>query len=134
MLMVTRSLGGGVVAKKASGSRGDVANAAASFDFERMRQRVAAVVASRKYERRSTASATRGALRRAPVGPASYALLLGVCTLLLTLEGCAVGPDYITEPAPVPRTFKELKGWKVATPIDNLDRGEFSARPFGSLY
>jgi NodT family efflux transporter outer membrane factor (OMF) lipoprotein len=27
----------------------------------------------------------------------------------------------------VPQTFKELKGWKVATPIDNLDRGEWWA-------
>ena len=46
-------------------------------------------------------------------------------TLLAALGGCAVGPDYVPEPAPVPQTFKELKGWKVATPIDNLDRGEW---------
>jgi NodT family efflux transporter outer membrane factor (OMF) lipoprotein len=64
-------------------------------------------------------------LKRAPVGPAAYTLLLAVCTFLSTLTGCAVGPDYIPEPAPVPQTFKELKGWKVATPIDNLDRGEW---------
>jgi NodT family efflux transporter outer membrane factor (OMF) lipoprotein len=43
------------------------------------------------------------------------------------LAGCAVGPDYVPEPAPVPPTFKELKGWKVATPIDNFDRGEWWA-------
>jgi NodT family efflux transporter outer membrane factor (OMF) lipoprotein len=47
--------------------------------------------------------------------------------LLPTLAGCAVGPDYIPEPAPAPQAFKELKGWKVATPIDNLDRGEWWA-------
>ena len=48
-------------------------------------------------------------------------------TLLPALTGCAVGPDYIPEPAPTPQTFKELKGWKVATPVDNLDRGEWWA-------
>jgi NodT family efflux transporter outer membrane factor (OMF) lipoprotein len=47
--------------------------------------------------------------------------------LVPTLAGCAVGPDYIPEPAPAPQAFKELKGWKVATPIDNLDRGEWWA-------
>ena len=62
--------------------------------------------------------ARRGALRRPLAG-------LGAFTLLTALAGCAVGPDYIPEPAPVPQTFKELKGWKVATPIDNLDRGEW---------
>jgi NodT family efflux transporter outer membrane factor (OMF) lipoprotein len=62
--------------------------------------------------------ARRGALKRTLSGLATF-------TLLATLVGCAVGPDYIPEPAPVPQTFKELKGWKVATPIDNLDRGEW---------
>ena len=47
--------------------------------------------------------------------------------ILAALTGCAVGPDYIPEPAPVPQTFKELKGWKVATPSDALDRGEWWA-------
>jgi NodT family efflux transporter outer membrane factor (OMF) lipoprotein len=47
--------------------------------------------------------------------------------VLPALAGCAVGPDYLPEPAPAPQTFKELKGWKVATPIDNLDRGEWWA-------
>ena len=73
------------------------------------------------------ASATRGALRRTPKGLAAFTLLTAGCALLLALAGCAVGPDYIPEPAPVPQTFKELKGWKVATPIDNLDRGEWWA-------
>jgi NodT family efflux transporter outer membrane factor (OMF) lipoprotein len=52
-----------------------------------------------------------------------YTALLA--TLLLT--GCAVGPDYFREPAPVPAKFKELKGWKPATPRDSLDRGNWWA-------
>jgi outer membrane protein TolC len=43
--------------------------------------------------------------------------------LLLALGGCAVGPDYVPEAAPVSPTFKELKGWRHATPSDALDRG-----------
>jgi outer membrane protein TolC len=47
--------------------------------------------------------------------------------LPLALVACAVGPDYVPEAAPVPNTFKELKGWKVATPADALDRGDWWA-------
>jgi NodT family efflux transporter outer membrane factor (OMF) lipoprotein len=36
-----------------------------------------------------------------------------------------VGPDYTRDSAPTPTTYKELKGWKVATPGDTLDRGEW---------
>ena len=46
-----------------------------------------------------------------------------------SLAGCAVGPDYVRAPAAVPEQYKELKGWKVATPIDTLDRG-----PWWSVY
>jgi NodT family efflux transporter outer membrane factor (OMF) lipoprotein len=86
--------------------------------FERTQQRVAAVVALAQGECGRKSWARRGALRRTLAG-------LGAFTLLTALAGCAVGPDYIPEPAPVPQTFKELKGWKVATPIDKLDRGEW---------
>jgi NodT family efflux transporter outer membrane factor (OMF) lipoprotein len=48
-------------------------------------------------------------------------------TLAAALGGCAVGPDYIPEPAPVSKTFKEFKGWKVATPSDSLPRGDWWA-------
>lgn len=48
-----------------------------------------------------------------------------VLTLVGALAGCTVGPDYIPEPAPVPTTFKELKGWKFATPGDHLPRGDW---------
>jgi NodT family efflux transporter outer membrane factor (OMF) lipoprotein len=86
--------------------------------FERTQRRVTAVVALAQGECGRRSWARRGALRRTLAG-------LGAFTLLTALAGCAVGPDYIPEPAPVPQTFKELKGWKVATPIDNLDRGEW---------
>jgi len=49
--------------------------------------------------------------------------------LALVLPGCTVGPDYSREPAPVPTTYKELKGWKRATPSDELARGNWWA-PF----
>jgi len=39
--------------------------------------------------------------------------------------GCTVGPDYETPPAPVPAEFKELQGWKIATPHDDADRGDW---------
>jgi NodT family efflux transporter outer membrane factor (OMF) lipoprotein len=47
--------------------------------------------------------------------------------LALLLSGCAVGPDYSREPAPVPTTYKELKGWKRANPSDTADRGNWWA-------
>ena len=40
-----------------------------------------------------------------------------------TLSGCAVGPDYSRPTAPVAPAFKELAGWKPATPMDAIDRG-----------
>jgi len=41
------------------------------------------------------------------------------------LSGCALGPNYKPAAAPVPTKFKELKGWKVATPSDAVDRGDW---------
>lgn len=54
--------------------------------------------------------------------------LRAACSLslvALALAACAVGPDYKAAPAPVPTHFKELKGWKLATPSDALDRGDW---------
>jgi NodT family efflux transporter outer membrane factor (OMF) lipoprotein len=56
---------------------------------------------------------------QACAAPAS-ALIIG-----LTLAGCTVGPDYSREPAPVPTQYKELKGWKLANPSDDVDRGDW---------
>ena len=56
-------------------------------------------------------------------GQASASALL----IALLLPGCTVGPDYSREPAPVPTTYKELKGWKLANPNDAADRGDWWA-------
>jgi NodT family efflux transporter outer membrane factor (OMF) lipoprotein len=47
--------------------------------------------------------------------------------LVFALAGCSVGPNYIPEAAPASPTFKELKGWRPATPSDALDRGNWWA-------
>ncbi|HUB96950.1 MAG TPA: efflux transporter outer membrane subunit [Stellaceae bacterium] len=39
-----------------------------------------------------------------------------VPALGLALVACTVGPDYVKPPAPTPVAFKELDGWKPATP------------------
>jgi len=48
---------------------------------------------------------------------------MSACGLLLV--ACAVGPNYKPAAAPVPTRFKELKGWKLATPSDALTRGDW---------
>jgi NodT family efflux transporter outer membrane factor (OMF) lipoprotein len=48
-----------------------------------------------------------------------YRILLA----LPLLAGCMVGPDYQKPAAPVSADFKELAGWKPATPMDAIDRG-----------
>ena len=46
------------------------------------------------------------------------------CIGLLALAvGCSVGPNYHRESAPVPKVYKEYKGWKVAGPNDTINRG-----------
>ena len=43
-----------------------------------------------------------------------------LCTLLTTLvSGCTVGPDYVRPSAAVSDSFKEIKGWKQAQPLDD---------------
>ncbi len=51
------------------------------------------------------------------------AVPLGGACLGLLLTGCMVGPDYKRPDAPVPITYKELDGWKPATPLDTINRG-----------
>ena len=38
----------------------------------------------------------------------------------LGLVGCSVGPDYVAPTAAAPVAFKEARGWKIATPRDDL--------------
>ncbi len=56
-----------------------------------------------------------------PRGKAWVGLLWAIS--LLILAGCTVGPDYIRPAAPEPAVYKELKGWKQATPKDEIERG-----------
>jgi NodT family efflux transporter outer membrane factor (OMF) lipoprotein len=51
----------------------------------------------------------------------------GFATLLLglALTACTIGPEYSREPAPVPVEYKEIKGWKVANPSDDIARGDW---------
>jgi NodT family efflux transporter outer membrane factor (OMF) lipoprotein len=56
---------------------------------------------------------------------ASASVNIGALTLALALTGCAIGPNYSREAAPVSTTFKELKGWKRATPSDDTARGDW---------
>ena len=42
-----------------------------------------------------------------------------------TLCACALDPDYHLPEAPLSASYKELKGWKIATPRDHVNRGEW---------
>ena len=55
----------------------------------------------------------------------TQATTLAVAIFGLALTSCAIGPNYSPEPAPVPTQYKELKGWKVASPSDEADRGDW---------
>ena len=46
-------------------------------------------------------------------------------TLTLALTGCTIGPNYSRVAAPVSPQYKELKGWKHATPSDDVARGDW---------
>lgn len=44
----------------------------------------------------------------------------------VSIAGCTVGPDYVQPPpAPMPYEFKELDGWKIATPHDDMEREDW---------
>ena len=47
-------------------------------------------------------------------GPQRFAV-----AAVLLLGGCAVGPDYLKPAAIVPAQYKEMKGWKIASPRDD---------------
>ena len=66
------------------------------------------------------ARARRGAFFRTQISSPIPALVLA-----LSLAGCSVGLDYFPEAAPTPTKYKELKGWKFATPRDWADRGDW---------
>jgi outer membrane protein TolC len=45
-------------------------------------------------------------------------ILKVLLVILVVISGCSVGPDYKRPDAPVPSSFKELKGWREALPRD----------------
>ncbi|MGH6841631.1 MAG: efflux transporter outer membrane subunit, partial [Methylocella sp.] len=51
--------------------------------------------------------------------------MAGISAVILAFlpAACTVGPDYLRPSAPEPVAYKELKGWKRATPRDEIDRG-----------
>ena len=54
-----------------------------------------------------------------------------IAALAAPLAACApVGPDYLRPAAIVATQYKEIKGWKLASPCDDLAKGEWW-RPFG---
>ena len=64
-----------------------------------------------------------GEVRRGAFSRTQAGCLALIVTFAVT--GCTVGPDYLPEAAPTPTHYKELKGWKVATPSDSLNRGDW---------
>jgi len=44
---------------------------------------------------------------------------------LLGLSACSVGPDYVKPQTQVPAAYKEMKGWKLASPQDGIARGKW---------
>ncbi len=52
--------------------------------------------------------------------------VISIFILSFLLSSCLVGPDYKRPAAKIPAKFKEApKGWKIAQPSDDLDRGEW---------
>ncbi len=49
----------------------------------------------------------------------------GVVVAVVALGGCMVGPDYKRPAAPISANFKELPGWKLATPEDAAQKGNW---------
>ena len=67
----------------------------------------------------------RGGWVRHDFHSSAQASTLALTIFGLTLTSCAIGPNYSREPAPVPTQYKELRGWKVAHPSDEVDRGDW---------
>ena len=53
-------------------------------------------------------------------------IFLLVCSSVLFLNGCAVGPDYVRPQTEIGTYFKEAPaGWRFASPADTVDRGQW---------
>lgn len=49
--------------------------------------------------------------------------MLAAVLMSFTIGGCTVGPDYVRPKAPAAESYKEVQGWKVAEPKDEICRG-----------
>ena len=59
----------------------------------------------------------RAGCRRVPPG-------LGLAaTVAVLVAGCVVGPNYVRPPVLPPAAYKEMDGWKLAQPKDDVIRG-----------
>src|ERR1700761_8185107 len=102
--------------------RDDARHSSVSFpaDSEVLQQRISVVYGVCR-------TGGRGIRRRAFAPRRAARVVFPTLLAACALAGCVVGPDYKAAPAPVPTHFKELKGWKLATPSDALDRGDWWA-------
>lgn len=50
---------------------------------------------------------------------------IGLLTLSLLLSGCMLGPDYQRPALATPAQFKQIEGWTLAKPADELARGQW---------
>jgi NodT family efflux transporter outer membrane factor (OMF) lipoprotein len=81
----------------------------------------------RRADRNRKFLALTGILRlrtlfRTGLATSRMALAAAAGALILT-AGCTVGPDYVRPTTVAPETYKEMAGWKVAEPKDELARG-----------
>src|SRR5262245_51804712 len=54
---------------------------------------------------------------------ARTALVAGVA--LAFTVACAAGPDYVRPPVVTPSEYKEVRGWAIAAPHDEVARGDW---------
>ena len=66
-------------------------------------------------------------MRRAASSRTQACLIAAALIPALSLGACTVGPDYFSAAAPTPTKYKELKGWKLATPSDGPGSGDWWA-------
>ena len=65
--------------------------------------------------------------RRTPGRPATASGRLALLTLVTILGACTLGPDFERPGAAIPHAYKEVKGWKIAAPRDDIDRAAWWA-------
>lgn len=58
----------------------------------------------------------------------SFSAKLGVIGLSLLLSACMVGPDYRRPQTVAPAAFKHQEGWSIASPADDIPKGEWWKR------